>query len=361
MSLPDISNQFALDMQGIQRLKHSAGRNPDAGLPEAARQFEALLVHRMLKSMRDAIPESDLTNSSQTRFYTELFDQQLAQHLSGRGIGLADQLVQQLSRGDSMPPANNDDLIAGIPRGNPLPLTQAAEQTPENFLDAVATQVNAGASPDRDTPALAKESPAVSKPPETELPQHKQGFIDTLAAPARHASRATGIPAELILAQAALETGWGRHGIPRQDGGNSHNLFGIKAGRHWQGATTDVVTHEFIDGRKTRLVDTFRVYESYEHAFTDYARLISDNPRYASVLAADSPAQAARALQRSGYATDPAYADKLISVMASLGPIEETPSRLAMAERLFGSSPASPKDPAFAADKEGITREDVDA
>ncbi len=147
-----------------------------------------------------------------------------------------------------------------------------------------------------------------------------QAFREQLAAPAQAASRKTGVPAELILAQAALETGWGRHQILTADGRNSHNLFGIKAGSRWNGPTTEIVTHEVIDGERVRIRDRFRVYPSFEAAFTDYARLIGTHPRYAGVGTAPSPAQAARALQAGGYATDPHYADKLIAIMDNLGP-----------------------------------------
>ena len=146
-----------------------------------------------------------------------------------------------------------------------------------------------------------------------------QAFLTPLVAPARAASRHTGVPAELILAQAALETGWGRHQIHTADGRNSHNLFGIKAGRSWQGPTVQVTTHEYLDGERTRIKDRFRVYESYEAAFTDYGRLLSNSPRYAAVSRAPTAEQAARELQAGGYATDPAYADKLIKIMGGFG------------------------------------------
>ena len=92
-----IQGQFALDVQGLDRLKHSAARDPQKQLRSAAEQFEALFLHRMIKSMRDASPRSELTDSSQMRFYQSLFDQQMSQHMAGRGLGLADQLVAQLS------------------------------------------------------------------------------------------------------------------------------------------------------------------------------------------------------------------------------------------------------------------------
>ncbi|GEK48001.1 flagellar rod assembly protein/muramidase FlgJ [Bisbaumannia pacifica] len=326
MSANDLSGQFALDVQGIQRLRHTARQDERAGLEGAAQQFEALFLQRMLKSMRAAIPESDLMNSQQTRFYTELHDQQLAQHLSARGggMGLAEELVRQLEGhlGSVAPNERASELIAGIPRGTPRPLTSMGEQAPVDFMQALAARPAGGDEPLRsETPVEAPAERAASG----ERAEHVQAFVERLAEPARRASEASGVPAELILAQAALETGWGRRGIPTRDGGESHNLFGIKAGRHWRGETTEIVTHEYIDGQRTRISDRFRVYGSYAEAFTDYARLIGDNPRYAGVTAAGNARQAAHALQAGGYATDPQYADKLISIMDSLGPLPEGP------------------------------------
>ncbi|SDL72559.1 flagellar protein FlgJ [Franzmannia pantelleriensis] len=343
----DLGGQFALDMQGIQRLRHTASRDPNAGLDEAAKQFEALFVQMMMKSMREATPRSDLLHSQQTEFYESLLDQQWAQHLSGRGMGLAEQLVNQLE-GRGMVPGREqadsevDSLIAGIPRGTPRALSGglSAGDMPErapadsadgmvlpgSFLDALDLQ--------RGTQSETAEAPARAErsEPRGDQPDHVRAFVDELAGPAQAASQATGVPAELILAQAALETGWGRHEIPDARGGNSHNLFGIKAGSRWQGETTDITTHEYFDGQRTRITDTFRVYDSFEEAFTDYARLIGDNPRYSGVVEAPNAEQAARALQQGGYATDPAYADKLVSIMNTLGPVEAAGPTLASRE-----------------------------
>ncbi|WP_280549042.1 flagellar assembly peptidoglycan hydrolase FlgJ [Halomonas sp. 11-S5] len=323
----NIDGQFALDMQGLQRLKHTARQDPADGAGEAAKQFEALFIQMMMKSMRDAIPTSGLIDSKQTDFYQSLLDQQWSQTLASRGIGLADKLVAELEGRGFVPPeadsraADIESLVAGIPRGTPRVLTDAIQPEaaddkvtmPEQFLDELMA-IPVGASKGGE----AGYSPQVTR---DELPVHVRNFLEHLEAPAQAASRATGVPAELILAQAALETGWGRHEIPTRDGGNSHNLFGIKAGSRWQGETTEITTHEVIGGQRQRGRDDFRVYDSFEEAFTDYARLIGDNPRYASVTHAASAEQAARALQQGGYATDPAYADKLIAVMDTMGPL----------------------------------------
>ena len=381
MSVQDAGSQFALDMQGLNRLKHTARQDPSQGVRGAAEQFEALFIQMMLKSMRDTIPESGLMESQATDLYQSMLDQQWSQVMASRGIGLADKLVAQLERGGMVPGQEQrgsavDELIAGIPRGAPRPLqdallgeedesetppaaapgtpgepesqgAKAAETAPASFMEALeaspagfmgelAAQPLAAAPSSREpqardvqsrvadgerTPGAlpgARAEQAPSRTDSGQVPAHVQAFVDKLEGPARAASRQTGVPAELILAQAALETGWGRHEIATAEGRNSHNLFGIKAGSRWQGPTTEVVTHEYLNGQRTRMTDTFRVYGSFEESFTDYARLISDNPRYAGVVSAGSAEQAARALQAGGYATDPAYADKLIAVMGTL-------------------------------------------
>jgi flagellar protein FlgJ len=180
------------------------------------------------------------------------------------------------------------------------------------------------------TGSVAGAVPSLGETPESgdhSLADRAQAFLEPLTEPAQAASRRTGVPAELILAQAALETGWGQYQILTPEGQNSHNLFGIKAGSQWQGPTTEVTTHEHIEGQRVRLRDRFRVYESFEAAFTDYASLISESPRYNAVTTAPNAEHAARELQAGGYATDPAYADKLISIMESLGPVVSQASR----------------------------------
>tara|TARA_R110002012_G_scaffold68798_3_gene178566 strand:+ start:6837 stop:7883 length:1047 start_codon:yes stop_codon:yes gene_type:complete len=345
MNANDMSNQFALDVGGFQRLQHTARVDPEAGVNGAAQQFEALFIQMMMKSMREAIPSSGLMDSSATNTYQSMLDQQWSQVMASRGMGLADVLVEQLERQGAIsktPAGTNPDrelqaLIAGIPRGTPRVLDDAfiADSRGNEDMNAngggrflaeleairqgvEATPVEAGARPDGAVTQQARRRA-----------DHVDHFIQTLTAPAQAASANTGVPAELILAQAALETGWGRHEITTRSGANSYNVFGIKAGSQWEGKTTDIVTHEYINGRRTQVVDTFRVYDSFEHAFTDYAGLIGNNPRYAGVLQAASAEQAAQELQRGGYATDPLYADKLVAVMNTMGAASDSGNFLA--------------------------------
>lgn len=329
MSVGDLGDRFALDLQGLQRLKQTAREDASAGLKEASQQFEALFLQMMLKSMREASPQSGLLDSDQTRMYTEMMDQQWAQHLSGRGLGLAEQLANQLEmRGQvAAQPASGagEELIAGIPRGTPQPLygSRTVEQVQSNEAvpSATTTAWERDSAPLRRARPMAPGAANTSARVAVQRPEHVSDFLARLQEPALAASRASGVPAELILAQAALETGWGRYRITTASGGDSHNLFGIKAGSRWQGATTAVTTSEYVDGQEQKRVERFRVYGSYTESFADYARLIGNNPRYASVVAAPNAAQAAHALQRAGYATDPAYADKLVAVMDSIGPL----------------------------------------
>jgi len=147
-------------------------------------------------------------------------------------------------------------------------------------------------------------------------PAHVEAFVQRLLPHAQAASASTGIPARFMLGQAALESGWGKAEIRGADGQNSHNLFGIKAGAGWKGQTVDIVTTEYVNGKPQKQVDTFRAYDSYADSFRDYANLLRNNARYQNVLAQGHDAAGfAQGLQQAGYATDPNYAQKLMSVI----------------------------------------------
>jgi flagellar protein FlgJ len=161
-------------------------------------------------------------------------------------------------------------------------------------------------------------------PKPTQIPQTgAAGFVQQHTAAAQAAEAQTGIPASFMVAQAAHETGWGRKEIRNADGTPSFNLFGIKAGPGWNGPTTDVTTTEYLHGRAQKVTQRFRAYSSYEESFADYARMMKDSPRYAKLTHATAASSAtaadgsrfARGLQRAGYATDPAYADKLTKMI----------------------------------------------
>jgi flagellar protein FlgJ len=278
----DLSSKFALDVQSVNALKLEAKQSSPEALKAAARQFEAVFMNMLMKSMREATPQDGMFDSEQTKMYTSMLDQQLTQNLASRGVGLADMMVRQLST------ALSAQTPAGEPAGEAFPLNPAAGAA------APATQASPRAG---------------------DAPAHVQSFVNRLLPEAEAASASSGIPARYMLGQAALETGWGRTEIRGADGQNSHNLFGIKAGAGWKGRTVDIVTTEYVNGTPQKQVDRFRAYDSYADAFRDYASLLKTNARYQNVIGASDAAGFAHGLQRAGYATDPAYANKLMGAI----------------------------------------------
>lgn len=307
-----LDQRFALDVQGVDALRRTVRSSPEEGLKQVSRQFEAMFMNMVLKSMREATPSSGLLDGQNEKIYTSMLDQQLAQNLSGRGLGLAEAMLAQLQRSAAGAVDEREPNPAGLslaPRGA-MPLSPQAGiplgSAPSSRVDLSAYQVNN----DRSGSAAG----AVAN-----LQGHVDSFVNRMGASAQAASAASGVPAPLILAQAALESAWGKREIRADDGTQSFNLFGIKADRSWQGPVVETTTTEYVEGEPQRVRAKFRAYGSYEEAFTDYARFMTRNPRYANVLATDDPTEAAHGLQRAGYATDPQYGQKLVRIMQKFG------------------------------------------
>lgn len=280
-----VNSKLALDARGLDTLRMQAKQNPDQALKAVSQQFEAVFLQMVLKSMRDATPQDGLTDSDSTRMYTSMLDQQVAQSLSARGIGLADVMLRQLRHSQGAVP------------GEPSTL-------PPAILNSITAPPPV---PTASKPGQAKSS----------QPGASQDFLSRMKEHALAASNATGIPARFLLGHAALESGWGKSEIRTADGSPSHNLFGIKATGSWKGATVDVATTEYVDGAPRKTVQKFRAYPSYTEAFKDYASLLQRSPRYAAVLKQSDSAGFAQSLQRAGYATDPRYAQKLTQILNS--------------------------------------------
>jgi flagellar protein FlgJ len=300
----DISGRFALDAQSVGDLRLQARRDPDAALKSVAQQFEGIFLNMMLKSMREATPKDELFDSEQTKLYTQMFDQQLAQKLSTtKGIGLADVMVRQLSQSGRAEPA-----VPGTVRsldqpasGARLPVTGGVQQP---VPAPVASEPLKQWQESQNAAASAFENP--------------KDFVDKLWPHAVEAGKALGVPAHFLLGQAALESGWGKRTIRGEDGRDSLNLFGIKAGAKWGGEVVVAATTEYVDGQSQSRREQFRAYGSYEQGFRDYVALLRSNPRYRDVFRQDFDATGfARALQQAGYATDPMYASKLARVVNS--------------------------------------------
>ena len=282
---PDASAKLAIDTQSLEQLRAQARQSSDQALKAAAQQFESVFLNMMLKSMREATPQDGMFDSEQTRMFTGMLDQQLAQSMSGRGVGLADIMVKQLSG------QMTENLSLTL---NPL-----------------------SSIPDSQPSVLSPQSSAVL--PSAYNGTVQQSFIDRMLPFARQASQASGVPPQLMLGQAALESGWGRREIRMADGSNSYNLFGIKADAGWNGRMAEVMTTEYKNGIAYRQVEKFRAYSSYAEAFQDHANMISNNPRYAGVLQQGGDVSGmAQAIQKAGYATDPKYADKLAQIMGQM-------------------------------------------
>jgi flagellar protein FlgJ len=319
-----LDGRLALDVQSVDALRNTVRNAPDEGLKQVSRQFEALFMNMVLKSMREATPSSGLFESRDEKIYLSMFDQQLAQNLSGRGVGLAEAMLAQLSRGAAeADPGGGGTGVEGMPftpqaglamaRRTDMPIAPHSGVPLGSAPPSAAPSRSAG--PVVDLGIYQRNSDRLSPAAEGSLQGKVDGFVQRMGSSAQVASAASGVPAPLILAQAALESGWGKREIRADDGTQSFNLFGIKADRSWKGPVVETTTTEYIDGEPQRVRAKFRAYGSYDEAFTDYARFITRNPRYANVLSAETPAEAAHGLQKAGYATDPQYGQKLVRIM----------------------------------------------
>lgn len=303
--------QVYTDFGGLNSLKTQARTDKDAALLEVAKQFEGLFLSEMVKSMRkagDVFAEGNYLNSQQSEFYREMFDSQLSLTLSQKqGTGLSEALVRQLSRQipgmdeKGEPMAAHKKALADYDRSLPVLSPRLPEQV---------DRVNQVAESTR--PMAAPEAGA-AMPDRFDSPEQ---FVRELLPVAEKIAEQSGINPRLMIAQAALETGWGRHMIEGDGGSPSFNLFGIKADNRWQGESVDIATTEFREGVPMNERAAFRAYPNYESSFRDYVSFLESNPRYRDVLAAaDNPDEFADRLQQAGYATDPNYGAKIRSIM----------------------------------------------
>jgi flagellar protein FlgJ len=296
------------DLNGLNSLKSLARKDDEAALKGVAQQFESMFINMMLKSMRDAtdVMASDLLSSNETKFYRDMHDQQLSLHLSQTGgYGLAEVLFEQMS--DNMPqrPADFNAIDIKSLTDSPRPVLPverpAARSTPAEAASEDPT-AQAVTAPDK---LSAYDSPAA--------------FIESLLPHAQQAAERLGVEPGILVAQAALETGWGKAMIKDGQGANSFNFFGIKADQRWQGAVADTNTHEYIEGNRIAIRDAFRAYDDPAQSFNDFVDFLSANPRYKTALENTGDAeQFVRSLQSAGYATDPEYANKILRIADSL-------------------------------------------
>jgi peptidoglycan hydrolase FlgJ len=281
------------DFAGLEKLKASANGNDPSTLRQVAKQFESLFARMLIKSMRDAVGKDPIFGSDQAQTYQGMFDDQLSLDLTrGRGLGLADMLMRQLQHSGAASPA------------------KASAATARSAAPATGT---------------TSHLPAASG-------TEQVNFIRSVWQQAQQAGEQLGTDPVNVVAQAALESNWGRS-VPHGNGQSSNNLFGIKAGSSWSGGAVTSGTQEFQNGVAASTTDNFRAYTDHAQSFQDYVSLLRNNPRFSAALNSGSDAQGfATALQRGGYATDPDYARKVAAVAGQVA-------------AAIGRAPAAPQDP----------------
>jgi flagellar protein FlgJ len=297
------------DSQGLAGLRRQAQQNSPGAIREAAKQFEAVFIQMMLKSMRaaDLSDGGGIMDSDQSRLYRDMYDQQIALSMAQQGkLGLADTIARQLGgEGAGQPVRPVSPQMVGDPLAT---LRQVQRIRSSVAMPAEAATAKAG--------AIQNERDLYSVSDAPFDPSSPAAFVRRMWPHAQEAAQRLGVAPEVLIAQAAHETAWGKS-VPRfADGRSSHNLFGIKANRGWEGDRVVNSTLEFVDGVPIRQRDGFRAYASYAESFNDYVKFLQVNPRYAEALDSvqDGPAYL-RALQRAGYATDPNYAKKIQGLM----------------------------------------------
>ena len=287
--------QVYTDFSGLAALRARAREDKDAALDQVSRQFESLFLQMMLKGMRDASFGGGLMDSKQSDFYREMYDKQISMDIAEQpGIGLADVIKRQLGGGVAAPTKGLD------------------------LQDYMETPI--AARPPRGAGARHADGPTTPSDGEASLPLDGSPgtFLGRLWPMAKKAAARLDLPPEALLAQAALETGWGRHVMRHASGDSSHNLFGIKADSRWEGDRVQVSTLEYRDGVALKTRARFRAYGSYAESFADYVDFVQRNPRYREALRnTQSPAAYFQSLQAAGYATDPDYAEKIKRILDS--------------------------------------------
>ncbi|MDH4554419.1 flagellar assembly peptidoglycan hydrolase FlgJ [Pseudomonas sp. BN417] len=343
------------DLNRLSQFKAGKDRDSEGNIRKVAQEFESLFLNEMMKSMRqagEAFAEGNYLNSNETKTYQDMHDQQLAVTLSKQGgVGLADVLTRQLSKtrhaerpnpfaqvqsgvqasgsgqvakeADATAPARDDSKLLNQRRlslPSRLSDRQLAGMAPT--LEQQGTTPLAGndwapasayAAPER--AAVGVEATGTAKGAGKRVFASRNEFIETLLPMAEKAAERIGVDPRYLVAQAALETGWGKSIIREGDGSSSHNLFGIKAHKSWDGDSARVLTTEYKGGKAVKEAASFRSYDSFEQSFHDYVSFLQNNDRYQEALGAtDNPEQFVRELQQAGYATDPQYARKITQI-----------------------------------------------
>ncbi len=289
----------------LAALRRQAGDESPEAIRAVAQQFEALFINSLLSQMRQATAsfEGGLFDGPAMDMHQQMYDSQLANALAkGPGIGLADAIARQLGAEGEAPRPNSQGVSI---TGAHQPRRDAALST-SGALEALAG---------RQAQSRTHAQPGHVGQSDEFRPTDPEAFVSAVWPHAERAAEELGIDPQVLVAQAALESGWGQSMIRHGDGRPSYNLFGIKATPAWYGERVQVSTLEFEDGIPERRNEPFRAYPDLASAFDDYVRLIGGRSRYGELPGTQDAAAYARGLQAAGYATDPQYADKIIGIL----------------------------------------------
>ena len=331
----DSNTQLFTDLTQLNSLKVKSRTDNKEALREVAQQFEQMFMNMMLKSMREAsnsFSEDSYFNSSETQFFQSMLDQQMTTDLAtqGQGIGLADVIVRQLGGADEAAEPVLEQEAPGmtLEETQAMQMRRMLEQTYDNSASFAAAAVMSKAVKEQQVPIeqiVAKVDAAVEAFTESkvleELPNRFESpreFVEKLLPLAEEMAPELGVDPRVLLAQAALETGWGKHiTTDPESGQSSFNLFNIKAGSRWQGETVAVNTLEYSNGIPAPERAEFRAYQTYAQSFSDYVEFLKTSSRYQLALEqVDNPIRYLEELQAAGYATDPEYATKISRILS---------------------------------------------
>ncbi len=331
------------DLNSLAELKTKGKDDNPEAIREAAKQFESIFMGMLLKSMRDAnaaIVDEPFFDSSQMDMYKEMHDEQLSLSLttSHSGLGLTDILVRQLSgidttgsdkrfkidspeiknTGDGLQPLTTNNGFSQNRATRPLE-ARSIETTLKPNLQAAPLELRDAFNIAAQSPVTKTETVNTEQASERGLDFTSPGsFVKSLWPYAQKAAEILNLDPKVLIAQAALETGWGQFVMRTNEGASSKNLFGIKASDSWSGGSTEVSSLEVESGVVSQKRSNFRTYQSYEESFADYANFISGKQRYQKAMeTSHKPEEFIKELQFAGYATDPNYATKIDSIYKS--------------------------------------------
>jgi len=322
------SSNIYTDVNGLSGLKVQARADQDKALPEVARQFESIFIAMMIKSMRQASFGDPLINSSSIDTLRGMYDQQMSIELSkGDGIGIAESIVRQLSKNKTMTADEimeiNEKHGLTLPSakyfpnyygGKNLPPDNQVDKSVQNQQDEKIAKALVQINKNQQKIINKQSHQAIDRNLTFESPEE---FVNALWPMAEKSAQKLGVKPEVLLSQAALETGWGK-AVIKNSQGSSFNLFNIKADNRWEGNKIAKVSLEYENGIAVNRNSYFRSYDNLQQSFDDYVKFIQNNPRYQKALEhVDNSEQYLHGIQKAGYATDPEYANKILRVMNS--------------------------------------------